>query len=284
MAVEFNAPSLTRTSEYLIDPREITVKPELNGRHELPDIEDIVEGFLHIGQTTPVLIGRDGRTPVLYAGHRRWRAALHITKEKLLPNGVPFKLRCVYFQGDERTAFLATISENNDRKNATEIDDAYNIVKLRRWNMTDEEIAVIYRKKTGDGKPDTSWVAKRASLIDLCDEAVEALKSGRMKPTAAVAIAKLAKDAQRERIAAAVSSGAKHITAKPAAPAAALKTGSDAETVADFRAAERKIKNVTDFRNLVQEYIDMDIPERIKGFTCENAVRKILSDLLDELR
>lgn len=272
MAVTFEVEH-TRSSEYLIDPTLIRVKPELNGRHELPDIDDLIDGFMTLGQLQPCLIGRDGRVPVLYAGHRRWRAALEITRRKMLPNGVPFKLRCVYFQGDEKTAFLATVAENHDRKDTVEIDDAYNIVKMRRWNMTDEEIAGVYRKKTGEGKPDILWVAKRASLVDLCDEAVLALKEGRMKPTAAVAIAKLAKEAQRERI---TASNGHTITARIVAAPPPSELPEDAP-------APRKKITIPDVRSLIQSAIDGDFGS-VAHMTVENAVRVVLGELLDRMR
>lgn len=281
MAVIFHdAPSTQRINIYLIDPREIRVKPELNGRHELPDIDDIVKGFLEIGQTTPVLIGKDGQMPVLYAGHRRWRAALEITKKKLLPATEKnpdqvFRLRCTYFEGDEKTAFLATISENHDRKNATEVDDAYNIVKLRRWSYSDEEIAGVYRKSLPDGKPDVLWVSRRASLIDLCDEAVEALKSGRMKPTAAVAIAKLAKDAQRERITSATTTGAKFITAKPAAAAS---------TTNGTAPKPKPSTSNTEAIRIIEEYLESPYENQVSAMDPDNAVRFALGEVLSRLK
>ena len=194
MAVDFKAEH-SRSSEYLFPPEEIEVKPEFNGRFNLPEIDTLIESFLSVGQLQPVLIGNDGGRPVLYAGHRRWRAALEINKRKL--GAKPFKLRCVYFRGDEKTAFLATISENHERKQTDEIDDAHNIAKLEQvYAMSHQEIASVYRE-------DLAWVQKRLALLDLTSEAAEALRGGRMKLTAAVAIAKLSKTAQRERIKAA---------------------------------------------------------------------------------
>ena len=127
MAVDFKTEH-TRTSEYLFLPSDIKINPELNGRHELPDIEWLIGSMVSSGQLQPVLIGNDGGTPILYAGHSRWRAALEINKRKLTL--APFKLRCVYFKGSETDAFLATIRENRDRNATTAIDDAHNIAKL----------------------------------------------------------------------------------------------------------------------------------------------------------
>lgn len=193
MAVEFKG-DYSRTSEYLFDPADITVKPELNGRKNLPEIETLIDSFVTMGQLQPVLIGRDGGNPVLYDGHRRWRAALEVNKRKLTPK--PFKLRCVYYQGDEKAAFLATVIANHERQQTDEIDDANNIAIMGRWGMTPEEIAAVYHR-------DAAWVKQRIALLELCDEGAKAVREGRMKTSAAVAIAKLSKAAQKEKIKAA---------------------------------------------------------------------------------
>lgn len=191
MAVEFKVDH-TRTSEYLIAPENITIKASLNGRHDLPDIEWLIDSMVESGQLQPVLIGNDGGKPVLYAGHSRWRAALEINKRKLTP--APFKLRCVYFKGSEHEAFVATIRENRDRNATTPIDDAHNIAKLERYGMTIDEIAAkVYHE-------DPKWVKDRLALIELCDEGQKALLAGEIKPNAAVVLSKLAKDAQREKL------------------------------------------------------------------------------------
>jgi ParB-like chromosome segregation protein Spo0J len=203
MAVEFKVDH-TRTSEYLIDPADIVVKPELNGRKNLPEIDTLIESFVTMGQLQPVLIGRDGGKPVLYDGHRRWRAGLEINKRKLTPK--PFKLRCVYYQGDEKAAFLATVVANHERAQTDEIDDANNIAIMGRWGMSEQEIGAVYHR-------DAAWVKKRLALLELCDEGAQAVRDGRLKPTAAVAIAKLSKEAQREKIR---NSGEGKITAPPA--------------------------------------------------------------------
>ena len=83
MAVEFNAPG-TRTSEYKFLPQYIEVAPEMNGRHELPDIQWIINSILRHGQLQPVTIRRTASKPVLVAGFSRWRAISEINKQKRL--------------------------------------------------------------------------------------------------------------------------------------------------------------------------------------------------------
>lgn len=188
MAVEFKTEH-TRSSEYLFLPSDIQIVSELNGRHDLPDVEWLIQDFLKRGQLQPVLIRNDGGKPVLTAGFSRWRAASAINLRKLAP--VPFKLRCVYFKGNEQEGFLANIAENRFRNSTTELDDAHNIARLERFGMTLEQIAEVYRA-------DVPWIKKRLVLVQLSPEAEKALRDGTLKAPAAAAIAKLASAQQRE--------------------------------------------------------------------------------------
>lgn len=190
MAVEFKV-AHTRTSEYLILPEDITVKPELNGRHELPDIEWMIDSFIQVGQLQPVVVSAEDGKAVLRAGFSRWRSAIEINRQKLTP--APFKLRCVYLRADDAKGFIAGIHENIVRNPVQPLDDAHNIAKMETWNMTHEEIAKLYRQ-------DVKWVESRVALLDLVPEAAQAVVDGRMKLPAAAHFAKLNKDVQRKRI------------------------------------------------------------------------------------
>jgi ParB-like chromosome segregation protein Spo0J len=207
MAVKFTAPH-SRTSEYRILPEDITIKPELNGRHDLPDIECLIQDILINGQHTPVVIRNDGGNPVLCAGFSRYRAVSEINKRKLLPQ--PIQLRCTYTQCSEEEGFLAAISENRMRNETTELDDAYNIGRLMRiYAKTEEQVALIYFPGAKDEslKKAVRFVKQRLSLINLSPAAEKAMKDGRLKGSAAVAIAKLSQDQQKEVMAKAPAIG-----------------------------------------------------------------------------
>jgi ParB-like nuclease domain len=202
MAVDFKVEH-TRTSEYLFLPQDITFKPELNGRTELPDIEWIVKSFLERGQIQPILVSSDGGVPVLRAGFSRWRAAVEINKRKLTP--VPFKLRCVYLKASEQEGFLANIAENLERNNTTAIDDAHNMARMERYGMTIEQIAEFYHPKDELGRlmgkiESVKWAKDRMAMITLSPESVNALRSGKIRPNAVSALAKLSEEQQRRAL------------------------------------------------------------------------------------
>jgi ParB-like nuclease domain len=219
MAVAFHG---TRTSEYRIDPREIVIKPELNGRHELPEIESLIadmlskpDGHTYKGQTTPVIIRKDGTKPVLVAGHRRLRAVLEINKRKL--DGDQWMLRCSYMQLTEVEALAVAVTENRERAGISPLDEAYCIKQFLRLGKDHAWIALnggffpglatkVFDDKVGitkthpELKKSIAWVKKREKLLGLVPEAEKALVAGKLKPSAAEHFAALESEKQRELV------------------------------------------------------------------------------------
>lgn len=187
MAVDFKVEH-SRGSEYLFLPENILIKPDLNGRHETPDIEGLISSIVEQGQIQPVVVRNESGSPVLVAGFSRWRAVSEINKRGLTP--VAVKLRCTYFKGSEFDGFLANIQENKARNEITSIDDAHNIAKLEKWGQTIDQISNIYRQSS-------AWVKSRLKLISLEPEVKKAIKDGKVKTSAANEIAKLSAEQQR---------------------------------------------------------------------------------------
>lgn len=193
MAVEFDV-KMSRTGEYWANPEDLEVTPELNGRHELPDIEALIDSILTHGQLQPVTIRSAAKMPVLVAGFSRWRAITAINQRKLF-KGEPLKVRCSYTKLTETQAFLANIEENRVRNQTTPIDDAYNIQRLINvYQFTEAKAASAYRMSI-------TWIRDRLQLLELTPEAEKAVRDGRVSDTAAVAISKLKKTEQHKVLA-----------------------------------------------------------------------------------
>ena len=278
--IPFDAPSATNGSMYLIDPREIQIREEYNGRHEEPSVDDLIEDFLNpsMGQLEPVLLTKDDdRAPVLIAGHRRYRAAIEVTSRKKGPFDGVFKLKCVYFRGSPIECFMMTVRENLNRKEISPTCDGWNILKFRNFGMSDADIAIkVYGRKTVDGKPDVRWIEDRAAMADLTPEAAEAVSSGRVKPSAVVALAKMKKQAQRDLV---KDNAAKITTAvikRAEAPAPPLSTG----TAPPKPPAPRKWTEQA-FRNLVDKFMMDELPPRLCGKPCDVAIRTVLREILE---
>ena len=195
MAVNLTESEIKRgVTEWAALPEELDVVPEMNGRHDLPEIESLIESILEFGQLQPVLIRRTGGRPVLCAGFRRWRAVDEINTRKLY-KGEPLRLRCSYTALTERQAFLANIAENQERKDTTPMDDAYNIQRLVNvYQMDLKDIAKSYGK-------DVAWVKDRIALMEATPAIEKQIRAGKIKAPAAKKIAKLSKEHQ-DRLAA----------------------------------------------------------------------------------
>ncbi len=189
-----------RDATYKGLPETIEVRPDLNGRHDKPDIEWLIADILQHGQMQTVGIWDDGGQPVLAYGYSRWRAISEINKRKLTPK--PLLINCTYIRTNEQGAFIRNISENRQRNPTTATDDAHNINKLiESYQMSPENVAKIYfptAKTEGEIRDAVKWVSSRLELVKLAPEAQKALNDGRIDETAAQAIAKLKTAQQRE--------------------------------------------------------------------------------------
>ena len=204
MAVEFANETTKRACALYSDwPENILIVPELNGRHEHTDVETLAADIAKNGQLVPVICRKsDQGLPVLVAGHRRYRAICLLNERN--PEQ-PMRVKFEYAAVTEVEAFSMAIRENRNRKDVSPIDDCANIITLRkRFNSTDEDIAAVYfpEAKTDEEKAEAlRYVKQRASLVELAPEAADAVREGRVKLTAAVGLAKLTKDQQREKVA-----------------------------------------------------------------------------------
>jgi hypothetical protein len=75
------------------------------------------------------------------------------------------------------------------------MDDAYNIQRLINvYQMSEKDAADAYRASV-------AWIRDRLQLLELAPEAAQAVQDGRVKPSAAKAIAKLSREHQKAAVA-----------------------------------------------------------------------------------
>ena len=255
MAVNFSVDN-KRGSVYDIAPRDLRVRPELNGRIDAPDIDAKLASLVREGQLTPLLIGSDGGVPYIIDGHTRWRAAIKGIKDGLLP--AEFRLRCVYFKGTPVDEFRACVAANHERDNATPDDDAANIARFQRYGMTNEEIAEFYHEEV-------PWVMGRLSRLSLTPESRDAVKQGRVKQSAIKVLAKLSREQQAEAI------KAEKVT--PASVKAVVSGSSN---------GHRKPSKSEVMKATIRAAAGGDIPVDIGGMTASEAVVTFAKYLLGE--
>jgi ParB/RepB/Spo0J family partition protein len=200
MSIKFASDTIQRTESMYVDyPENILIEPELNGRHEHTEIEDLAADIEKNGQMSPVGVRKnDAGEAVLVYGHRRYRAIslLNERNPKMLR-----KIVCVYHKLTEVEAFAMAIAENRFRRDVSPIDDAANITMLKkRFGLTDHDVAAIYFPDAKDAPESLKFVKDRAALAELAPEAAQAVRDGRVKMTAAKGLAKLTKEQQRAKV------------------------------------------------------------------------------------
>jgi len=161
-APAYNAPSLQHKEDHLVLPDEVVMIEVNNGRFEPHTVEKIRERAIDMlvnGQLQPVgvkkALDKDKR-PQLVFGYLRTLAARYINAEILPKGGVdvdgewlevkaPFKLWVSKFEGDDRSSLIKNVVENLSREGTTVMDMVMNQERLLKLNMTEEEVAKIYR-------------------------------------------------------------------------------------------------------------------------------------------
>jgi ParB-like chromosome segregation protein Spo0J len=181
-----------RTDAFYLDPADIHLDVENNGRHDLPDIAWLIGDIEKRGQLTPCLIRKDGERAVMVEGHSRWRAIVDINKRRKLEDRL--KVLCTLFRGNEVDALIAGFSANRERNALTPVDEGYFVDRLLKYGKTLEEIAAITHEEV-------EWCKQRVALVSLTPEAQQAVSTGAVRvSTAAKTLAKMSADLQRKAV------------------------------------------------------------------------------------
>lgn len=268
-----------------VHPKDLRPDPVLNGRVELPNIAKFKADFLvpEIGQIQPITICKLDGIPTIIDGVSRWRAAMEITNEGIGPHeGGAFFLKCAYSVAKTPMArYLLTVKANirNDPKPA---DVAHSIaIFLHQFQQSEEYIAAeVYARYTLDGKPDVGWVRECNALNDLTPNSIEAIKAGKVKSKAAVALSKLTPERQLQKIAELRDGQQLTVAAIKRAVAPAPQSDTP-ETPA--RSPRHGKWDLTAFRKLVESHLSSGVPDHVKKKSCDDILREVLGSILDAL-
>lgn len=200
------------TDEFLVDPDELVIDQEKNGRKEKWGKDEIAAQAKSIetrGQLEAAGVVRkeDGSYHVIF-GFGRALAVQKLNKEAA--EGEPKrKLRVRLFEvGDETDGFVLNLIENLSRKNTNVIDDAHNMKRLReelKWS--DARIAKFFDKSL-------SHIVNLKKLPELDEDVQAEMKAGRMGMDAGLAVATLPKAKQKAVVKGAKKASGKVSTAK----------------------------------------------------------------------
>lgn len=143
-----------------VDPRELVINQEANGRRYPADrIGEMVVSLLTEGQKAPICVRKTEKDKLsVVFGYRRALAGQEIFENNLRKG---FRLRYELVDVDDLTAFLANMTENDQREDLTDIDHAYNFQRLKeQFGMTLQDI----NKRTGHS---VSWISMTMKLLNL---------------------------------------------------------------------------------------------------------------------
>lgn len=268
MAIQLNIGKVTRRDYLLVDPDEIIVDEEANGRaapHTAEAIQKRVESILAYGQITPIN-GRkiaDGKVTVAH-GFLRLAAIRHINANKLTPEPMQVKIIVSGDQNDE-DAFLANLVENMHREDLTALDHAHNQRVLRdRYGWDDEKVAKFYGMSP-------RYVELLSRSLCLPAEVKAEVKSGNMSFSAARDLIDIPEATAKKIVRESKGKDGK------VDPASVTKAVHEVK-IANGRARARTAKETREF---FESFTGLDTPEPIVEF-CKGLVEFLAGSIPDK--
>lgn len=281
MAIAFNATRKPKRGNlYYVDPRDVRINEPWNGRrwpHSPEDIRDRADNIKERGQLTPIKCRRDGMDLVLVSGHLRLLACLLIRETE------PDWVVCCTVDANlnELDAFLANLTENEERKNTSVIDQSYNMARLEQsfgWSV--DQVAAFY-------KCSPSRVRQIVSLKGLDEPIQRQVAAGEISLTDALRLLKLPADAQKAALEASEASDVPE--ADPTTPDASQGTPEarkerkravkEATTEAARAAGVRVGRTLRELKNVLKDFpgeISSTLLAYIAGECDETAVGAML--------
>jgi len=184
----------SRTDAFFLDPADIIVDSEINGRVDIGDVSEIKASILAQGQLQSVVVRKvEGNKLQLVIGFRRHAAISEINKDN---SKEPIQIMAIIKTMSPEEAFVTNIIENIHRKNTTPMDDALNIVRFRdKHGKSDDQIATIYRRTS-------AWVNMIGRIASLPEEIQYKIHNGEIGRAAAyqLAIAPLTDKEKKELV------------------------------------------------------------------------------------
>lgn len=177
---------------YRIDPRMIKVRDGFNWRRDFGDIEELAAQIEQAGLLQPLEVEREGDEFFLVDGERRFKAITLLVEQgrKILGEEIT-DVRCEISKAGSPEEKIRNMFQRNGGKPFTALEERSGFQALVDSGKTQEEIASLIGKSI-------SYVSQRLSLSNLADEVVVAIEEGVATPTAALHLAQLPQEQQRE--------------------------------------------------------------------------------------
>lgn len=193
MAAKIDAGEVSRGEVFAIFPEHIIVSHDNNGsrwlEHSAEDVSDLVQSYETEGQLQPVQVRKveDNKVQLVF-GFRRWHAATEYNKKH--PDK-PMKLKCIVTNCNAEEALKRNIEENRNRKETSQVDDAYAARRLMeefQWNQS--RVAEFFRTDPG-------YIGNILNLLKLPRETQLQVHNKQLSYEAALGVAKLPEAEQK---------------------------------------------------------------------------------------
>lgn len=194
----------------LFDPADLKIVTNpremyFDERALLETSDSLVKNIMTNGVIQPVVIAKDGSQAVVVAGRQRVKAAREANQRLSEMGAEPLKVPCVLRRGDNAEMYGIVIAENEQRRDDIPMDKARKLNRYLNYGGTIELAAEVFGVSLNTIK---NWMA----LLDLTDEAKEAVKSGDISSSAAKELSHLPNQEQEKAIKKIKRSGVKSAT------------------------------------------------------------------------
>ncbi len=161
-------------------------EPSIYGA-DRPETPELVDSIRQNGLLHPIIVRTKGNFFEIIAGCRRYNACRKLRFRKII---------CHVVELDDKSAFEVSLLENIQRRNLDPIEEARafrSYVSDRGWGGLTELASKISKS--------TAYICKRLSLLELPEELLEQVSSGRIYPSTAEELIPLKDSNERHRIA-----------------------------------------------------------------------------------
>lgn len=217
---QFQGLDVGRKDCWMIFPEDLTLvtdksSPFYDPRVELPVSEELVENILMNGVIQPITVKKDGSEIVVIYGRQRVKAAIEANKRR---RNDKIRVPCITQRGEDIDLFGGMISENELRQDDDPMRKAEKCAKYINAGKTEAEAAVMFGVKQSTVK---QWM----KMLDLSAPVRNAVKSGKIAPSAAAKLSSLSTEDQKKALDEATA-GVKPTTKGAAALARSLRSKS----------------------------------------------------------
>ena len=235
----------TRLNAFGVDPDDLTIvgydtkdgpeHPLYDPRTKLPLEESMVLSIMVHGVLEPVLVRKDGEAVEVIAGRRRVLHAREANKRLKKQGDETLRVPCMVKKGDDGTMLGISITENEIRRDDVLSSKAEKLRRYLATGKTEKEAAIAFGVST---QTITNW----SRILDLDSHVLKAIEQGKIKASAAWALADLSREEQRQELDKLLESGGGKVTGAQAAKAVKKKRNGGEEE--NFKPGTRLVNKI----------------------------------------